>query len=51
MPADTLYATPVNDYPRTADIERPEPAGAAPPARGARRPGRGGAPAARGGGG
>ena len=29
MPADTLYATPVNDYPRTADIERPEPAGAA----------------------
>lgn len=28
MSADTLYATPVNDYPRTADIERPEPAGA-----------------------
>ena len=29
MPADTQYATPVNDYPRTADVERPEPAGAA----------------------
>ena len=28
MSAETLYATPVNDYPRTADIERPEPAGA-----------------------
>ncbi len=28
MSADTLYATPVNDYPLTADIERPEPAGA-----------------------
>ncbi len=28
MSPDTLYATPVNDYPRTADIERPEPAGA-----------------------
>ncbi|WP_448506825.1 quinolinate synthase NadA [Immundisolibacter sp.] len=28
MSADTLYATPVNDYPRTADVERPEPAGA-----------------------
>ena len=27
MSADTLYATPVNDYPLTADIERPEPAG------------------------
>lgn len=28
MSADTLYATPVHDYPRTADVERPEPAGA-----------------------
>jgi quinolinate synthase len=28
MSADTLYATPVDDYPRTADVERPEPAGA-----------------------
>lgn len=28
MSIDTLYATPVNDYPRTADVERPEPAGA-----------------------
>jgi quinolinate synthase len=28
MPTETLYATPVNDYPRTADVERPEPAGA-----------------------
>ncbi len=28
MSAETLYAIPVNDYPRTADVERPEPAGA-----------------------
>ena len=28
MSIDTLYATPVTDYPRTADVERPEPAGA-----------------------
>ena len=28
MSADTLYATPVDDYPLTADIERPEPVGA-----------------------